>query len=323
MTFVPSLPVQWAHLQDDDDPVRAAAEAVDPSVRQRLFHAWGGLSAEMARFTSAPSPYMLRIIGQSLSEEVQPIAQDLLTARYLGAAAMGRQIVASSIQKDFSLGFHFNRLAAPVADEADKHAARFVREIGEDTRSTLAAMVQRGVAQGLSPRETAQLMRDSVGLTISQATAVQNYRRLLETGSPEAQTRALRDERFDISQERLAQLTSEQIDVRVNAYRRRYVMYRATMISRYETLQASNAGAMSAVKSAIKVGALPPTTVKTWKIAKDEATCRRCRSIPEIQPAGVGIDQPFAWQAGKQSGEINFAPLHPNCRCTNGFRANP
>lgn len=290
-------------------------------MRRRLFNAWEGLFQQLRAALAAQivAPDTLQRLSGLLQDEVRPVAQDLLLARNMGAAAMHRQIAAADIHKDFSLGFHFNRLAPAVQDQADQYAAQFVREIGEDTRSTLAATAQSGVTEGLGPEELAQRLRDSIGLTTAQARAVQNYRRLLVTGSPEALTRALRDRRYDVTASRLAQLTPNQIDARVDAYRRRYVMYRANTIARYETLYASNAGSISAVQSAIKTGALPASTVKTWKIAKDERTCERCRSIPEIQPRGVGLDQPFIWQTGKQAGEVYFAPLHPDCRCTHGF----
>ena len=259
-------------------------------------------------------------IALRLSKQIHPIAQDLLVARALGHQAVARQI-AAEIRKDLTtLSFSFGRLADPVQEEADKHAAEFVREIGEDTRTTLAAMIQRGVNEGLPPRQTAGLMRDSVGLTVSQANAVQNYRRLLETGSPEAQERALRDENYDVAPGGLANLTPEQIDARVDAYRRRYVMYRATNIARTETLQASNAGGMSAVQSAIRAGTISKTSRVLWKIAKDERTCPRCLSIVRLQPEGVKVGDLFKWREGKHSGEIAFAPLHSSCRCTNAYR---
>jgi hypothetical protein len=322
MPFVPSLPLMLDHLQPDNDPVRAAGEAIDPIVAQRLVSGWDELATEMGKWTpdGVPGEGVLGYIGHTLSGKVLSIAQDLSVARALGHAAMARRI-AAEINKA-SLGFSFGQLASPVQEEADAHAAQFVREIGEDTRATLAAAIQRGVREGLPPRETARLMRESVGLTTSQAAAVQNYRRLLETGSPEALQRALRDQRFDVEPADLMKLTPDQIDARVDAYRRRFMVYRANTIARYETLQASNAGGMSAVQSAVQTGTLPPTTRKIWQIAKDEITCQRCRSIPHLQPKGVGLDDPFRWHAGKHSGEIQFAPLHPNCRCTNAYRTH-
>ncbi len=323
MPFVRSLPLMLQHQQRDDDPVRAAAEVVDPIISARLFAAWNDLASQVRdsytpqRLTDGDT---LQRIARSLSEEVRPIAHDLLLARSLGHRAMTSQIVDERVQKDFSVGFQFDRLAPAVQDQADQYAARLVREIGEDTRSTLSGMIRQGVAAGRGPEELARTMRDSVGLTIRQANAVQNYRRLLETGAPEAQTRALRDQRFDVSETRLAFLTPEQIDTRVDAYRRRYVAHRANTIARYETLSASNGGSLSAMQSAIKTGLLPASTVKTWMIAKDELTCPRCRSIPRLQPDGVGVDEAFVWEAGKHSGEVYVAPLHPLCRCSVSYR---
>ena len=216
-----------------------------------------------------------------------------------------------------------------LRDEADTFAARFVREIVEDTRATIAGVVQAGVSQGLPPWKVARAVRESIGLTIAQAAAVQNYRRFLEENDSEALERELRDRRFDPSVERhisgLAQLTDDQIDERVEAYRRRYVGYRATTIARYETLAASNGGAVTAIRSSIATGLLPQSTRKGWLIAHDEMTCPRCRSIPQIQPDGVGVDDLFTWRyrtkhSGSREGQVQAAPLHPDCRCTVTFR---
>ena len=317
MPFVSTPPLMLTHLQPDNDPVRAAAEAMDSAVEARLLAAWNGLEIPVkSGWTSS----MLMGLGRAVRDAAQPVARDLLLARSMGYQAMMRQVGSEPLRKDISLSFHFGRLAPEVQGEADRYAARFVREIGEDTRTTLAAMVQDGVRQGLGPEELARLMRESVGLTVAQAKAVQNYRRLLETGSPEALDRALRDRRFDIAADRLADLTPGQIDARVGAYRRRYVTYRAHTISRYETLFASNSGSLAAIQSSIKTGLLPTTTMKRWMIARDENTCERCRSIPEIQPVGVGIDEAFTWRHGKRGGLIYAPPLHPDCRCSISYR---
>jgi hypothetical protein len=308
MPFVSSTPVPWAHLQADNDPVRAAAEAKDGVIANWLASAWNTL-------WSIDGPHTPQRMADEMMRRTQGITQVLNSARWLGQEAMSSQI--GNIRKDFSVGFQFNRQSPAVQEQADLHAAQFVREIGGDTRTTLNSVMRDAVARGLGPPETARAMRESIGLTVSQANAVQNYRRLLTAGDPAAAARALHDQRYGLD---VANLTPEQIDARVDAYRRRYVAYRATTIARTETLRASNSGAVSVIQSAVKSGALPRGTVKTWMVAKDERTCARCLSIPKIQPDGVPVDEPFAWHAGNQDGQIMLAPLHPDCRCTNSFR---
>jgi len=321
MPFVKSPPMLIGHMQEPDDPVRAAAENEEANLRMHLLAGWDNASAEIhdmrefyqTRYTG------ISALARGLSQKVIPCANDLLAARLFGQIAMQRQI-GEPIRKDLKVNFQFNQTAAATQEQAALNAGQFVREIGNDLRSTLNQMVQDSIGLGLSPADTGRVMRESIGLTVSQARAVQNYRRLLETGSPVSLERALRDKRFDVAPQDLMSLTPEQIDQRVEAYRRRYLAYRATTIARYETLAAANGGAVHSIQSSVQAGVLPATTTVGWLIANDERTCERCRSIVKIQPNGVKLGQPFHWREGAHSGQVFFAPLHPDCRCTNTFR---
>lgn len=323
MPFVFSPKLLDGHMQAPNDGVRIAAEHCSPALERQLLEAWDAVLRQVRQFPDAPA------VNREIAVALAPAAGDLLLARSAGQHAMLRAIsAATSTVRKFSVGFVFDRLAPQTQTEADTYAARFVREIADDTRATIAGVVQDGVARGLPPWKVSRAVRESIGLTIAQAGAVQNYRRLLETGDHGALERALRDRRFDPSVERhisgLAQLTDDQVDQRVEAYRQRYVRYRATTIARYETLAASNGGALTAIRSSIATGLLPRTTRKGWLLAHDELTCERCRSIPQIQPDGVGIDELFTWRYatrhGVRSGQVQAGPLHPDCRCTTTFR---
>ncbi len=312
MPFIPSTPIPWANLQAEDDPVRAAAEAEEHRVSGWLEAAWNSVARDaVPRIIQANTPE--RMAG-AMRDRAKLVTRGLIDAGRRGQEAMAAQV--GLVKKDFSVGFMFDRQSPAVQQQADLHAARFVREIGEDTRFTVNAVMRDAVARGLGPPETARTVRESIGLTISQANAVQNYRRMLTAGDPEAATRALHDPRYGLN---VANLSPEQIDARVEAYRRRYVAYRATTIARTETLHASNAGAVGAIQTAVRSGALPGGTKKKWLIAKDERTCVKCSSIPRLQPNGVGVEQPFVWEEGSQSGEVYLPPEHPNCRCTLTF----
>lgn len=324
MAFVKSLPYQLGHMQDPNDPVRAAAEDSANYLRTALLKVWNTARETASRMEDG---HLVRYTGISaLANEERKIgehmAHDLLTARTGGAAAMQDQLqkVLGPIRKDLAVTFNFGTPDINTDQEAALNAARFVREIGNDTQQTLNAIAQQGVNGGWPPHQTANVIRDSIGLTMQQAAAVQNYRTLLENGKVEALTRALRDKRFDIRPEDLVQLTPEQIDARVEAYHQRYINYRATTISRYETLAAANGGAVNAISNSVRAGVIPATTRKMWLIAHDERTCPRCRSIVDMQPEGVPLDQPFHWSYNGKRGTIMYAPLHQNCRCTNTFR---
>lgn len=304
MPFIKTPPLMLGHMQEERDGTRAAAERFAPTIAEQLLAAWNAPGAADGHF------------------DPPNIAHALLQCRAEAANLMLDQIgqETGQVRKDLRVTFGFGGPAAFTNEQAAANAAQFVREIGNDTRTTLNGVLSQGIAAGLPPAATARTLRESVGLTIAQAAAVQNYRRLLESGNVEALKRALRDKRFDVGPAQLANLTSEQIDARVNAYRQRYLSYRATTIARYETLAAANGGAVNSIASAVGAGVLPPHTRVGWMIAHDERTCPRCRSIVDIQPNGVEMGQPFHWAYNGRSGTIMSAPLHPSCRCTNTFR---
>lgn len=298
MPFVKSPPLMIGNMQDPADKVRRAAEDAAPIMAQALLRAWNGAEGAL-----------------------EGLPNLLLETRGWGRMAMFNEIgIAQPIAKALTVKINFDGRSPDTEDQAALNAARLVREIGDDQKNTLRAMELWGVQRGMSPPDIGRTMRESIGLTLSQAQAVQNYRRLLETGSTDALQRALRDQRFDVAPAALADLNPDQINQRVDAYRRRYLAYRATTIARYETLSAANGGAVNAIRTSIQAGTLPATTHVHWMIAHDERTCPRCRSIVHLQPDGVPMGTPFNWSHNGRSGQVMYAPLHPDCRCTNTFR---
>lgn len=303
MPFVAAPKLLLGHMQPVDDPVRAAAEAVEGALARRLLAIWEAVGADGV-------------------VNAKPVIHDLVEAWGGGRAAIAGPL--GIVQKDFRVEFAFDRLAPQNEAAAEDWAAKFVREIGEDVRATINQTTVEGVRNGLGPDKLARNLRESIGLTAAQARAVQNYRSALERNDMAALEYRLRDHRFDVTTEDAVlsgePLAPDLIDTRVQAYRRRYLSYRANTIARYETLYASNAGAMSAIQSAAGAGILPRGAVKRWLLANDERVCPRCRSIVQMQPQGVALDEPFIWRHGKHSGEIQFPPLHPDCRCTVTYR---
>jgi hypothetical protein len=310
--FVKSAPLMIGHMQEDRDQIRGAAERYEGPIASSLVAAWNAPGAADGHFEPPNLAHdLLQCRGEAANLMLDQIGQEI-------GQKIGQKI--GHVRKDLRVTFGFGGPAAFTNEQAAANAAQFVREIGNDTRTTLNAILSQGIAAGLPPAATARTLRESVGLTIAQAAAVQNYRRLLESGNIEALRRALRDKRFDVAPAQLVNLTTDQIDQRVDAYRQRYLGYRATTIARYETLAAANGGAVNSIVNSVASGALPPTTRIRWMIAHDERTCPRCRSIVDLQPSGVQIGQPFHWAYNGRSGEIMFAPLHTDCRCTTTFR---
>lgn len=144
----------------------------------------------------------------------------------------------------------------------------FTRTQREATRNALA----EGTARGINPRAQARLFRDTVGLTPKQVQSVNNFRRLLESGSRQSLNRALRDRRFDPTIRAALRgdkvLTSAQIDRMVGRYRERFVQFRAETIARTEALSAVHAGSKEMYDQAFDNGTVNPAdVVRTWLTA--------------------------------------------------------
>src|SRR3954469_23262718 len=292
----------WCAMQRPDDPIRAAAEDREKYVAHALLRAWNGVDPQ-------------RAIEPQLESALQPMQDQVEIAWKEGAATVrdaggeNDNLTYLPVRK-FSIGFEFGRLAPQNIRTAEEWSGRLVREISDDTRATINSTMRDAVREGLGPEETGIRVRDSIGLTAFQARAVANYRRALEQNSPKALLYRLRDRRYDRSVGGETQIPQSRIDTMVERYRQRYLYHRALTIARYETLFAANAGAISTVRATGR------DAVKFWLIAPDELVCERCRSIVELQPEGVPLNDPFKWRQGKKGGEVDFSPLHTACRCT-------
>ncbi len=204
----------------------------------------------------------------------------------------------------------------------DGSAGELVREITEDTRSTIRMLMRRAFQDGVTPAETARLLRATIGLTDRGANAVYNYRAWLAGKGTDplaglSQTdieRLLRGgmRRNQIPRLQRTGLSADRIDQLVDGYRRRLIRERAETIARTELLGAANQGTWLLWSQAVDQGLLPKLARKVWIDTGDGRTCDGCRAA-----AGqvVPWDQPFSTMYGP----VMMPPGHPRCRCTAGI----
>ena len=177
---------------------------------------------------------------------------------------------------EIAVGFdqvNFRAVEYLQRDRLDK-----IREFSAEQRLATRAALVSGTERGLNPRDQAREFRRSIGLTLRQELAVQNYRRLLTEGSAEALDRRLHDGRFlrpgtKARSDYLSgkPLTAAQIDKMVERYSERYVKYRAEVIGRTEALRAVHSGNREMYQQAIDLGQVRADQLeRTWVAAKDE-----------------------------------------------------
>ena len=202
---------------------------------------------------------------------------------------------------------------------------RMIREFTAQQRLATREAIIDGIERGLNPIQQARNFRDSIGLTVKQQRAVNNYRRMLSEGDRAVLDRALRDKRFDSTIRNAFDsgqpLTRTQMNRMVDRYRERFVKYRSEVIARTESLRAVHAGKQSMYEQAIESGDLQQDNLtQEWNTARDEAV-RGSHSAMHGQKIPFG--QRFISGLGNMAlhpGAFNVAAEDIQCRCTLGTR---
>lgn len=244
------------------------------------------------------------------------LANELLTIEQKSYAVAANTLDLGKIIGSFDL-------TNPEAVEfARTRGSQFVAQLTADTQQLLRTTISSSFIEGIPPRETAQLIRQSIGLTANQAAAMRNYRGFLEGL---ARRGALDDlppsvlERVRRSDIRLlpktTALSEARIDRMVEKYRDRLMKERALTLVRTETMAASNNGQQVLWNQALDRGLLNEAkTRRKWIVTPDDKLCPRCRPM-----AGQlrKLDEPFQ---SPYDGTIAMTPpLHWNCRCAMGI----
>lgn len=252
--------------------------------------------------------------------------------------------------------FQFDTLNPALIEHIQTYEFDLIREINRRTREAIRDAVLASMNAGENPRDTARLIRQSIGLTQRQQAAVGAFRKELQNfhlkqsagtwnlggkisrapggaqtfavdqyGTPKDGiiSRRLRDFRFDSTlQAALASgkpLTTAKIDQMVDAYTRKYLRYRSEMIARTEALRAANMGIQSAWTQAARKGLVQESLLrKRWLLALgSDRTCKYCRPMPKINKGEEGYGIPMDARFLTVKGEpVSRPPLHVSCRCS-------
>lgn len=175
---------------------------------------------------------------------------------------------------------------------AAQHAAALV-DAPAAVRTKIRALVARSIDEGIAPDELARMLRDVIGLTEQQATAVANFRHRLADEGVDAGTRLGRVTRYAEAQRRLRALT----------------------IARTELISALNFGQQALWRHAEAAGAIQGAHFrKQWITTDDERLEPDCEALGNIpQDELPTIDAPFPGT------DVLHPPLHVNCRCAMGL----
>lgn len=219
--------------------------------------------------------------------------------------------------KDAGDLFNYDRLNRETVASLRQYQDALIADLERQARDSIDSAVQLSIRDGLVVDEVADYVRQVIGLTNTQAVAIENYRLGLQGMDSSVLNRALMSAEaqavFADAKESGKPLSAAIIDGLVQDYTERYLDYRATTISQTETIRAANLGLHDVYRQAVQRGAIPAEAItRNWQIALDERVCPHCRSIPENDPNGVGIDESF----NSDDGPVDDPPQHPGCRCS-------
>ena len=241
-------------------------------------------------------------LGSDVERAVETILVDRPYRRLAGA--LSRELLQPTPTDTQSL----------VVDLADPRTVAWAREyqvglervLVQSTRESLRLALARHVRDSLTPDVSADHVMRTIGLAPSQETAVANYRRMLETRDAEVLARRLADRRF-----RMTGLSEQKIDMMSRRYAEKFLRYRAAVLARTEYHRVREAAHWLAGLDAGGVR-------RHWVYVHDDRTRHAHRTIPSLNPDGVGVNEPFE----SELGPIMF-PGDPravlantvNCRC--------
>lgn len=182
-------------------------------------------------------------------------------------------ILPASIAVAISFDPSNPRAAAIVAEQR----LGLIKEMSASQLATIRQALNRQFTTGLGAQATAQLFRDSIGLTTGQEAAVETYRTALERLSRDSLSRALRDRRFDGRVQQAIDnnrpLTANQIDTMVSRYRARALAARAETIARTEALRATSEAREEAVAQMVATTGIARSRITDiWNPIEDDRT---------------------------------------------------
>lgn len=214
------------------------------------------------------------------SAELGTLAPLLRRGFLLGAA------VAHDGLQRAGLAMRFDLVNPYAVTWTEAHAAELVTGVTAETREAIRRLVERAFREGRDVRETARAIRDIVGLTGRQATAVDNfYERLIAEGVPVDRAAA-----------------------RAGKYAEAQLRWRASNLSRTEVIDASAEGQQTLWREARTQGLLDPArTRRIWLVSRDgRLDLEICEPMDGQE---VGLEEPFTTGDGRR---IMRPTAHPS-----------
>lgn len=197
--------------------------------------------------------------------------------------------VIESLPAPIQEEFRFDTKNPEIRNYLSNRTGELVTDISKNTQAIIQNAVTRSFDQALHPSDVAGMIKGSIGLYPRLENAVENYRQgLLRAKTP-------------LSQGRVAFL--------VDKYNDRLLNYRAMMIARTETRNATNTGQLNIWQQAAEQGLIDPHTAKkVWIV--DGNPCEICDPMD-----GKKIGLYEYWTLSNGLVVDTPSESHPHCMC--------
>jgi hypothetical protein len=254
-------------------PLRDTLEA--PNILEAQMH----IAQAWEQAVEVPARRRLAVLGTDIVEAA-------------GKAAVPHMQATTGQAAQFTTGL------AETEQYIQQYIGTQIRDITQTSLTTVRRVLQDGWRTGTHPRVLARQLRDVVGLTPRQASAIARQQAKLTAQGRSAREVAKAGE--TLSKEALRQ--------------------RALTISRTESLRFANAGAYRTTLESVRRGYVREDQVRRlWIFTQDQKCCEGCAAIPEMNEEGVGLYDEF----NTPFGPVLLPPAHPNCRCGTTVRILP
>lgn len=268
------------------------ADRLEPASRRRIIAAVEEARAGLREEAIAEA---LRTLNADAVLNVLS-ADDIAEGMAIAIVAVSREMVAASgpmavqqLNQRLGIDLDWDALSHRALLWVKRHGAELVTRVSEDTRTMLSEIIRDSFREPLPIKETARLVRGVIGLNEPQAKALANYWRDLDAAVGDGA----------ITERRAAQLGE--------MYRQRMLKYRATVITRTETMTAAGNAQREVWRAADGAGQITAKGyIREWlAIARDGHVCEECA---DLHGARAPID-------GLYEDGSDGPPAHPCCRC--------
>jgi hypothetical protein len=248
--------------------------------------------------------------------------QSTVVDELLGTFKAGGVMGANQLPKSIGLAASLDMTNPATVKFITNYLPVLIREVNKEQLSVVQSVILRGFTEGRTIPMLARDIRDVIGLTQSQAVAVGNFRRQLETGTMGSGS-APWDRRLSAIEQNKAREIYEapvksqaEIDALVDRYQASLTNKRALDVSRTEVHRASIEGQKELWRQANNEGLIDTArATRVWIATHDERVRDDHLEIERMNPDGVGWDEPFQTPSGPVMDPSEFTDPADACNC--------